>query len=171
MVGEEKPWEWAQARREAKTRTVKILPKSSMKLLYLKSTGDVIARYSDATSVSGPSSESLQDDQALIETPPSVRIPHAVIRVIPATEETPAEFVTDDSMIDRTWLAVKSYRNQKLRDSDWICSVTDYVVMNKTAWIQYRQQLRDITQQVNPFALTWPAEPPLLMGLPPNSQV
>lgn len=141
-----------------------------MKLLYLKSTGDVIARYSESISTSTmfSSEPTLQDDQALIEPPASIRIPHAVIRVI-ATEENAAEFVVDEDQIERTWKAVKTYRNQKLRDSDWICSVTDYVVINKTAWIQYRQQLRDITQQVNPFTLTWPAEPPLLMGVPPDT--
>jgi hypothetical protein len=134
-----------------------------MKLLYRKDTGEVIARYQDTPSFLTP-----QDDQAMIDVPESISVPHAVIRVIPSTEENkPTEFILDHERIQQMWSSVKMVRNQKLRDSDWICSVTDYNVVNKTEWFNYRQQLRDITQQRSPFSLTWPTEPKAMMGIPP----
>lgn len=69
------------------------------------------------------------------------------------------QFILDQALIDSQWVSIKALRAQKLRESDWICSVTDYVVPNKDAWIAYRQVLRDVTQQPNPFELTWPMEP------------
>ena len=50
-------------------------------------------------------------------------------------------------------------QKQKLYESDWTCSVTDYEVPNKPDWITYRQALRDVTTQTDPFAIVWPVAP------------
>jgi len=57
------------------------------------------------------------------------------------------------------WTSVRAQQHQKLYESDWTCSVTDYEVPNKSEWVQYRAQLRDVTTQSDPFSIVWPAKP------------
>ena len=61
--------------------------------------------------------------------------------------------------LDAQWTAVRTQQRQKLYESDWTCSVTDYEVPNKPEWVQYRAQLRDVTTQSDPFAIEWPVAP------------
>jgi len=60
--------------------------------------------------------------------------------------------------IDRQWGAVKSQRNQLLSASDWT-QLPDVPLATKDAWATYRQALRDITNQPDPFTIQWPAQP------------
>lgn len=62
-----------------------------------------------------------------------------------------------DSAITNQWNIVRSHRNQKLAASDWT-QVADAPV-DKVVWSVYRQSLRDITTQADPFSITWPEEP------------
>ena len=57
------------------------------------------------------------------------------------------------------WTSVRAQQRQKLYESDWTCSVTDYEVPNKADWVAYRQALRDVTSQADPFNIEWPAAP------------
>jgi len=57
------------------------------------------------------------------------------------------------------WTQVRAQQRQKLYESDWTCSVTDYEVPNKSDWVTYRQALRDVTKQSDPFAIVWPTAP------------
>jgi hypothetical protein len=57
------------------------------------------------------------------------------------------------------WTSVRAQQRQKLYESDWTCSVTDYEVPNKSEWAAYRQALRDVTTQTDPFAIVWPVAP------------
>jgi Phage tail assembly chaperone protein len=57
------------------------------------------------------------------------------------------------------WTAVRAQQRQKLYESDWTCSVTDYEVPNKDQWVAYRQALRDVTKQSDPFNIEWPTSP------------
>jgi len=57
------------------------------------------------------------------------------------------------------WASVRAQQRQKLYESDWTCSVTDYEVPNKSQWVAYRQALRDVTTQADPFAIVWPVAP------------
>jgi len=57
------------------------------------------------------------------------------------------------------WTSVRTQQRQKLYESDWTVSVTDYEVPNKPEWVQYRAQLRDVTTQTDPFAIEWPVAP------------
>jgi hypothetical protein len=61
--------------------------------------------------------------------------------------------------LDAQWTAVRTQQRQKLYESDWTCSVTDYEVPNKPEWVEYRAQLRDVTLQSDPFAIEWPVAP------------
>ena len=60
---------------------------------------------------------------------------------------------------DTQWASVRSQQRQKLYESDWTCSVTDYEVPNKSEWVQYRAALRNVTTQSDPFAIVWPEKP------------
>jgi hypothetical protein len=57
------------------------------------------------------------------------------------------------------WTSVRAQQRQKLYESDWTCSVTDYEVPNKADWVTYRAALRDVTTQSDPFAIEWPVAP------------
>ena len=57
------------------------------------------------------------------------------------------------------WTSVRSQQRQKLYESDWTCSVTDYEVPNKSEWVQYRAAVRDVTKQSDPFNIEWPQRP------------
>ena len=58
------------------------------------------------------------------------------------------------------WENVRRKRNNRLYNSDWTQSsdspLTD---AKKTEWATYRQALRNVTSQSDPFDITWPTEP------------
>lgn len=58
------------------------------------------------------------------------------------------------------WAAVRAKRNALLAASDWI--VTRAIERGEAvpaAWLAYRQALRDITLQADPFNIVWPPAP------------
>lgn len=57
------------------------------------------------------------------------------------------------------WDYLKKIRNQYLSDSDWVV-LPDSNPTNKQAWLEYRQQLRDLPQKfTNPEDVIWPERP------------
>ena len=52
------------------------------------------------------------------------------------------------------WAVVRAERNKLLADCDWT-QLPD-ASADAAAWAVYRQALRDITSQVNPFNIVWP---------------
>ena len=52
---------------------------------------------------------------------------------------------------DRAIAGLRSKRNSILASSDWTV-LSDSPLTNKTAWLEYRQDLRDITEGVNTVA-------------------
>lgn len=71
--------------------------------------------------------------------------------VVPAS---PAEIV---ERTEAQWAAVRSDRNARLSDCDWT-QLADSPA-DKPAWASYRQALRDVTAQADPFAINWPVPP------------
>lgn len=55
------------------------------------------------------------------------------------------------------WETVREQRNLLLAQSDWT-QLADAPV-DPFPWITYREELRDITLQADPFNLTWPVAP------------
>lgn len=55
------------------------------------------------------------------------------------------------------WAAVRGQRNKELQATDWT-QLNDSPA-DKTAYEVYRQQLRDVTTQTDPFNLVWPVKP------------
>ena len=59
--------------------------------------------------------------------------------------------------VESRWSAIRSQRNQLLQESDWT-QLPD-APGDKAAWATYRQELRDVTNQADPFAIVWPVAP------------
>lgn len=58
------------------------------------------------------------------------------------------------------WEAVRLERNALLADCDYVITKSiESSVSIPTEWIEYRQSLRDITLQEDPFNITWPEKP------------
>ncbi len=55
------------------------------------------------------------------------------------------------------WTVIRAERNKLLVESDWT-QLPDAPV-DAAAWATYRQALRDVTTQANPFAIVWPESP------------
>jgi len=63
----------------------------------------------------------------------------------------------EQEAIEAQWAAVRNERNQSLIASDWT-QLSDAPV-EAEAWATYRQALRDITTQSDPFNINWPVAP------------
>lgn len=61
------------------------------------------------------------------------------------------------SRISDQWQSVRSQRNELLSSCDWT-QLPDTPV-NAEPWAVYRQQLRDVTKQADPFNIDWPLPP------------
>ena len=58
------------------------------------------------------------------------------------------------------WNSIRGDRNQRLADSDWTQLPDAPLTNTETAnWGSYRQALRDITNQSDPFNIQWPVLP------------
>ena len=60
--------------------------------------------------------------------------------------------------LENQWEEIRVQRNQLLSECDWT-QLTDVSTEIKSNWIEYRQSLRDITSQSNPFNINWPVKP------------
>ena len=69
-----------------------------------------------------------------------------------ATEEEIA------NKIENKWIEVREIRSQLLVETDWT-QLGDIPTETKALYTSYRQDLRDITSQSNPFNLVWPVKP------------
>tara|TARA_R110000851_G_scaffold197257_1_gene348312 strand:- start:290 stop:739 length:450 start_codon:yes stop_codon:yes gene_type:complete len=62
--------------------------------------------------------------------------------------------------VEEKWLEIRELRDTLLTQSDWT-QYQDSPITGSTLteWQTYRQGLRDITSQENPYSLNWPARP------------
>ena len=56
------------------------------------------------------------------------------------------------------WSEIRELRNQLLSECDWT-QLSDVSESIKTSYQSYRQDLRDITNQSDPFSIVWPEKP------------
>ena len=65
-----------------------------------------------------------------------------------------------DAATASQWDVIRTDRNARLSASDWT-QLADVPLSEeeKAAWATYRQALRDVTTQVDPFEITWPVAP------------
>jgi len=64
----------------------------------------------------------------------------------------------DPRTIETEWDVIRNKRDNLLQTSDWT-QLPDVPITTKEAWATYRQALRDITNQSDPFNITWPTVP------------
>lgn len=64
----------------------------------------------------------------------------------------------DQRTSESEWNIVRFKRNTLMVQCDWT-QLPDVPLSTKEAWATYRQSLRDITQQADPFNITWPTPP------------
>lgn len=57
---------------------------------------------------------------------------------------------------EKQWSKVRVDRDRRLLASDWT-QLPDVPIPTKVAWADYRQALRDVTQQPDPFNIVWPS--------------
>lgn len=61
---------------------------------------------------------------------------------------------------DEKWIYVRRERRDKLELCDWTqLADSQLTVEKKQEWADYRQALRDVTNQSDPFNLVWPTKP------------
>jgi hypothetical protein len=63
------------------------------------------------------------------------------------------------SRIEYKWDEIRNLRTELLKECDWTVLADSPVGDNRAAWIEYRQELRNITSQENPFNIIWPTQP------------
>ena len=64
-----------------------------------------------------------------------------------------------DIKIENQWEQIRVARNEILTQCDWTILSDSPVSSSIEDWKTYRQQLRDITNQSNPFEVVWPTQP------------
>ena len=60
--------------------------------------------------------------------------------------------------IENKWIEIRQLRDSLLFESDWT-QLSDSPQSANNDWKTYRQSLRDITSQSNPFNINWPVKP------------
>lgn len=66
------------------------------------------------------------------------------------------------AIIDEEWAKIRLKRSELLTNSDWTDTLSAKNRLGDelyNAWQQYRQALRDITNQADPYTVTWPTAP------------
>ena len=137
--------------------------------------GDTVVRVGDYRSLfpntsfgsNGPSDEFLTDNSAKRVNlfRPYDKATQKLVACDPVIEgdwvyTVAVEALTQDELDarnDAQWAVVRADRDQRLADSDWTQLPDSSAVA--ADWTTYRQGLRDITSQADPFDITWPLKP------------
>ena len=95
--------------------------------------------------------------QSAIKTGPEQDSKGNWMWVYVAVDWTPEQI---EQATTQQWANVRSERDRRLLDSDW-SQLPDVPLTEekKVEWVVYRQELRDVTNQPDPFEITWPTKP------------
>lgn len=63
-----------------------------------------------------------------------------------------------DTKLEDRWEVIRILRSELLLECDWT-QLADISIETKELWQTYRQELRNITSQTNPFSIVWPVKP------------
>ena len=61
--------------------------------------------------------------------------------------------------IIQKWAEIREHRSELLKECDWTVLSDTPLSSSLENWKTYRQELRDITSQENPFNIIWPNQP------------
>lgn len=90
------------------------------------------------------------------------------------------DMMGDDPHLGATknqWATVRQERSKRLAATDWVVAKAyETGTQVPTEWADYRQALRDITDQKNPWLVVWPeppvtAEKPLVLNTTPPGEI
>lgn len=74
--------------------------------------------------------------------------------------QAPPEYIEPVPSIDTQWRVVRAERNARLAACDWVVTrAADRGEPVPQVWRDYRQALRDVTEQPDPRAIAWPSRP------------
>tara|TARA_Y100001972_G_C7590331_1_gene295927 strand:- start:377 stop:811 length:435 start_codon:yes stop_codon:yes gene_type:complete len=133
----------------------------------VKNTGTIQQLFPNTSfSGSGPNASFIADNN-LVELVESIKHDFLTQKLI---AETPyisngkvynvkvVSITTEEQTIltNKHWGEVRAQRDNLLKDTDWRAS-SDLTLSDE--WKTYRQALRDITTQSDPFNITWPTKP------------
>ena len=133
----------------------------------VKSTGTIQQLFPNTSfSIGGPNANFLTENNAveLVETL-SYTEPTQKLSIVDAyveggkaynvrVENTTAQEQT--ALTDQKWIAIRLERDRRLQITDWRAS-SDLTLSDD--WKTYRQALRDVPAQSDPYNITWPTEP------------
>lgn len=69
-------------------------------------------------------------------------------------------------LTNKKWEEVRRARNALLSETDWVAIKSGETgTPVPVAWLEYRQALRDITNQPDPFQIVWPTRPDSAFGV------
>tara|TARA_Y100000589_G_scaffold263137_1_gene253539 strand:+ start:1469 stop:1906 length:438 start_codon:yes stop_codon:yes gene_type:complete len=133
----------------------------------VKSTGTIQQLFPNTSfSIGGPNADFLSENNVveLVENL-SYTTPTQKLSIVDAyvqdgkaynvrVENTTAEEQT--ALTDQKWIAIRLERNRRLQITDWRAS-SDLTLSDD--WKTYRQALRDVPTQTDPYNITWPTEP------------
>ena len=118
--------------------------------------------------VSGPDAEFLEANSCLTVTVWKAydQLTEKLASVAPYIEENTVytiavEPLTPEEIEANTqskWAKVRIQRDNLLSSCDWT-QLPDVNIPNKADWATYRQSLRDITDQTDPYNIVWPTDP------------
>ena len=63
-----------------------------------------------------------------------------------------------EANMESQWAKIRKQRDSLLQSCDWT-QLPDVNIPNKADWASYRQALRDITNQEDPYNIVWPSDP------------
>ena len=63
-----------------------------------------------------------------------------------------------DARIEDKWEEIRQLRNELLLECDWVV-LSDSPLKESVDLLAYRQSLRDITSQSDPYNISWPVKP------------
>ena len=135
----------------------------------VKSTGTIKQLFPNTSfTTTGPNADFLKDNnvveiiEALDCTEPTQKVTTVNPYYVQSEDKVytvKVESTTSDeqtALINQKWKNIRVERDRKLLATDWRAS-SDLTLSD--AWKTYRQALRDITTQSDPYNITWPTEP------------
>lgn len=64
-----------------------------------------------------------------------------------------------EGRIIQKWAEIREHRNELLKECDWTVLPDSPVGDKLNDWVEYRADLRNVTEQENPFNIIWPTQP------------
>lgn len=77
-------------------------------------------------------------------------------KIIPLTDNEKEQYQTLKTIAQ--WNGIRYERDVRLHDTDW-SQLPDVPEATRNSFVAYRQALRDITTQTDPFNIDWPVKP------------